>query len=100
MKIKYSPSVAHDGRTLTYFFTGETIVATYNGVNDLFDFSDMPDGELAINYSTGDLDVETILEVNPIVSAKRVDGVLYIELLKFIPRDATEDERFPDWIEV
>ncbi|CAM3442613.1 hypothetical protein [Marinicrinis lubricantis] len=59
---------------------------------DIFDFADMPNGILD--------GVETTLKYNPIISAKRENGVLHLELLNFIGEDATEQEKFPDWQEV
>ena len=56
---------------------------------DTFDFSDLPDGVLE--------DVKTTLSINPIISAKKENGELYVKLLNFIDTDATEEERFPEW---
>ena len=44
--------------------------------------------------------IETVLECNPILKAQRVDGTLSVELLNFISEDASEAEKFPEWIEV
>lgn len=68
---------------------GKEIVIEKKLGEDFFDFSTLPDGELS--------DVETILPVNPIISAKREDGVLWVELLNFIDLEATEEEKFPQW---
>ena len=54
----------------------------------------MPDGILeTFNFRTGESLVETILEHNPILSAKREKGILYVELLNFITEDATKEEK-------
>jgi hypothetical protein len=59
---------------------------------DTFDFSSMPDGKLD--------SVETHLPINPIISAERIDGELKVELINLIGKNATNEERFPDWIDV
>lgn len=74
---------------ITYEFEEELIRAYVDGEVDEFDFSLMPEGELD--------KVETVLKFNPIVSAKREDGELRIELLYFHDWNATEEERFPVW---
>lgn len=101
MLILYSPQ-RNDNARLSYSFDGEVITATYKRIDaagnvlesmtDTFDFSSLPDG-VAVG-------VETVLPVNPIISARREDGVLKVELLNFIGPDATEEERFPTWKEV
>lgn len=90
MRILYSPQ-RHDD-VIEYVFENDIIHATHNGQTDTFDFSQMPDGEAT--------SIETTLPVNPILSARRVDGVLEVVLLKWIGPDASEEERFPKWQEV
>ena len=94
MKIYKSPQVGADEKRFEFEFSGEVIVATFDGVTDTFDFTGFPDGEA--HYSM----IETILEYNPILKATKVDGILSVELLNFISEDATEAEKFPEWIEV
>ena len=94
MFIKYSPCVSFDGKRFTYVFDGEKIEVVFDGVSDTFDFTGLPDGEA--EYSM----IETVLEYNPILKATKVDGILSVELLNFISEDATEAEKFPEWIEV
>ena len=53
-------------------------------------------GSSVVDYSM----IETVLEYNPILKATKVDGILSVELLNFISEDATEEEKFPEWIEV
>ena len=77
------------GKEIIYEFKGELITATIDGITDVFDFSTMPDGVAD--------QIDTILPLNPVLSAKKVNGVLFVELLNFIDEDATEEERFPDW---
>lgn len=89
--ILYSPQF-NEQDELTYQFEGDKIIATLNGETDEFDFTGMPDGFAG--------NIITKLPICPIISAKKEDGVLFVELLKFIKMDATEEERFPKWIEV
>lgn len=96
--ILYSPQF-NEQDELTYQFEGDKIIATLNGKTDEFDFTGMPDGSVDNSSRDGD-NIITKLSICPIVSAKKEDGVLFVELLKFIKMDATEEERFPKWIEV
>ncbi len=92
MQVKFSPQ-RNDNR-IEYGFSGEVITATIGEKTDTFNFSVVPDGQ-AVVYN-----IETTLPINPIVSAKRTDGMLSVELLNFIGADATEEEKFPTWQEV
>jgi hypothetical protein len=87
MQIKYSPCRSDD--KLIYTFEGEKVIVNYSGQEDVFDFTEMPDG-VAEN-------IETTLSLNPIISAKREEGVLYLELLYFHGANASYEERFPTW---
>ena len=82
MLVRWSPQ--RSDRQLSYQFDGETITATYTAegqepVADTFDFGTLPDGEAQVEL------IETVLPENPIRSAKRVDGELYVELLRYVP---------------
>jgi hypothetical protein len=92
MKVKFSPQ--RSDSQIEYSFSGEVITATMNEVTDIFGLSKMPDGKAMT------AEIETTLPVNPILSAKRENGVLWVELLNCIGLEATEAERFPDWQEV
>ena len=94
MRILMSPQVMLEDKKFDFTFSGDTITATFDGATDTFDFSGLPDGE--VDFSK----IETILPYNPILIARRVDGALSVELLNFISEDASEFERFPEWIEV
>lgn len=83
-----------------YSIENEVIKATYKGVTDSFDFRGMPDGEVPYSIAKNSLEIETVLEVVPIVSAKKEDGVLSVELLQYIAPDASDAEKFPEWFEV
>ena len=93
MRILFSPQVpAVEGQRIRYTFGNDVITAEIDGQTDVFDFSEMPNGEA--------VSIETTLPVNPIISARKTNGVLEVVLLNFIGPDATEDERYPDWQEV
>ena len=94
MRILMSPQVMLEDQRFDFVFSGESISATFDGETDTFDFSGLPDGE--VDFSK----IETTLPINPILIARRVDGVLSVELLNFISEDASDAERFPEWIEV
>ena len=94
MRILMSPQVMLEDQRFDFVFSGESITATFDGETDTFDFSGLPDGE--VDFSK----IETTLPINPILIARRVDGVLSVELLNFISEDASDAERFPEWIEV
>ena len=94
MRILMSPQVMLEDQRFDFVFSGESISATFDGETDTYDFSGLPDGE--VDFSM----IETTLSINPILIARRVDGVLSVELLNFISEDASDAERFPEWIEV
>lgn len=89
-----TPQIRFDNKRLDYDFSVDIINVTCDGTEDIFDFSGLPDGEIDSSL------VDTILEFNPIISAKKENGVLSVVLLNFISEDATEEEKFPEWTEV
>ena len=91
MKIYLIPQFSPN--SLTYSFRGDAITVDMDGNKDTFDFTGMPDGELELD------DIETTLEHNPIMSAKKIDGILSVELLNWLDRDATVEEKFPEWMD-
>ena len=94
MRILMSPQVMLEDKKFDFTFSGESITATFDGDTDTFDFSGLPDGE--VDFSM----IETTLPYNPIIIARRVDGILSVELLNFISEDASEFDKFPEWVEV
>ncbi len=99
MLIHFSPQ-RHDDK-IEYIFKGETITATLNGVTDTFDFSSLQEGdEVARNEETGQLEIETCLPILPILEAKRENGQVVVTVLKYHGKDAPEEERFPQPLEV
>lgn len=91
MQILYSPQ--RSDNKINYTFDNETITVEYLDKEDVFDFTEFPEGARLTN-------VNTTLDINPISSVKRENGVLYLELLYFHGSDATEEELFPTWEEV
>jgi hypothetical protein len=90
LKVLYSP--VRSDKFIGYSFIGEIITVDMEEGRDTFDFSGMPNGKAE--------NITTILPFNPILWAERKDGVLSVELIKYIGPDATDQERFPEWMEV
>jgi len=93
MRVYFSPIVGLE-KVVNYEFSGDSITATIEGVSDVFDFTGTPNGKVDT------MSVETELPLNPLIQAERMDGVLFVELMNPIPEEATEFQRFPNWIEV
>jgi hypothetical protein len=103
MQIYLSPIRAD--QKLTYQFSGETITATYNNQTETYDLSFIEEGQKIrpVEYDESGnetIHIPSILPIHPIISAKRENGVLYVELVNFIGRNASHAERFPEWKEV
>ena len=86
MHMKYSPCrpAGTSEPRFSYTFSAGTITATYTAegaepITDTFDFSALPDGEAQVEL------IETVLPENPIRSAKRINGELHVELLRYVP---------------
>ena len=94
MRILMCPQVMFEDKRFEFAFSGELITATFDGDSDTYDFSGLPDGE--VDFSM----IETTLSYNPIIIASRVDGIMSVELLNFISEDASEFDKFPEWVEV
>lgn len=90
MRVLYAPQRSDDN--IEYTFDGEKITATINGQTDIFDLSSITDKLSNI--------LETTLPISPVIDATRVNGVLEVVLISYIGQDATESEKFPDWVEV
>lgn len=90
MKIYLSPQVSNDNEKIHYSFDKDVVIARYKGEKDTFNFSSMPNGVAE--------DITTTLSLNPIISAKRENGELWVELFNLIGLDATEGDKFPNWI--
>ena len=84
---QYNP--AH---SIKYTFGQDSFVAEMDGVTDTFDFSKVSE--------LNPRQIKTILPVNPVVHVERVSGVLQLTLINYINEEATETERFPQFMEV
>ena len=93
IKVYFSPQ--RSDNQIEYSFNGEAVTASIGDAEDTFDFSALPDGELHMEEP-----IETTLPVCPIISAKRVDGILHLELLNWLGPDAPYESRFPEWVEL
>lgn len=91
MRVLFSPQVRED--KIEYIFTENMVIATYKGESEEYDFSGMPDG-------IADSIESEVFDSNPVLSARKENDILYLELINFIGADATEEERFPEWFEV
>lgn len=91
MKILFSPQVSE--QHITYEFKDKSFTATLNGIVDEFDFSEFSDGRLDVQS------VKTDLEINPILDAEIKNGELFVELINYIGTNASEKEKFPEWID-
>ena len=99
MKIFLSPQVNEEER-IEYKFDGDKVIITIGETTDTFDFTGVPEGRLELfDFESEELLIKTNLPVQPLISAEKKDGVLYLELLNWIPLDASESEKFPDWID-
>ena len=93
IKVYFSPQVSD--RKIEYGFNGETLTVKIGDTEDVFDLSSLPDGELNMEEP-----IESTLPVNPIISARRIDGILHLELLNWIESNAPYESRFPEWVEL
>lgn len=98
MRVFYSPQISVN--KIDYVITGEVISATYKGVTDTFDFTDMPNGVIEVTKDNL-TPIETELEVIPIIRVERVDGILSVMLVNTIDETETDEAvLFPTWKEV
>ena len=80
MIIQLSPQVRENNK-IWYEIENQKVTATINDITDTFDFTDMPDGELELWDDNGEDLIETVLQEVPIISARKEDGVLTVEIL-------------------
>lgn len=91
MNILLSPQVRVNDK-IWYRVSENIIKASINGDTDTFDFTDMPNGELQVHDEEWNSLIETVLDEVPIISAKKIDGVLTVEILFSIDMNE-QDER-------
>lgn len=102
MNIFFHPQVSNNTTEYTFETNKITVKIIYNSkeYTDAFDFSEFPDGELSIYDEDGNNTIETELPVNILLGAKRVDGILTVELLHWIDiHEEREHILFPEEIE-
>lgn len=97
MRILFRPQ--RSAEQITYTFRGESVTALIgdaeDAIEDTFDFTGLPDGEIDTEQ-----EIETTLPACPIISARRVDGILHLEMLNWIGSDAPRESRFPEWVDL
>lgn len=101
MKIFLDPTLPLNN-DFKYFYTfeeGYIKVISTGGIEDVFDFREFSDGELKVRDADGNIIVKSTLNPQPVLHAEKRDGELYVTLTNFIGADATEEERFPKWID-
>lgn len=98
MKILLSPQ-ARDNDKIWYEIEHQKITAINNGISDTFDFTDIPDGIMQMWDDEGNDLIETELDESPIISARKENGELWVEIVFTIDMEE-KDERllFPDWM--
>ncbi|NMC56939.1 MAG: hypothetical protein GYA50_06950 [Eubacteriaceae bacterium] len=105
MRIKYSPQV-NDVYKINYTIEDETIAAVCNGFVNSYNLSLLCDDFYKESVFDGEIVIEayiaeTVFDFVPIINAYRDEaGELYVELLNFISNDASEEEKYPGWLEV
>lgn len=103
MKILFSPQVHSKGDSIEYRIDKDIINVKIEQDGetheDTFDFKGLPNGRLDIYDENDNERIETDLPINVLLSAEKVDGELRVELLNWISSDASEEERFPDWVD-
>ena len=91
MKVKLTPQY-NPNHNIVYTFGEDSFIAEMDGVTDTFDFSKV--NELNPRQ------IKTILPINPVVLVDRIGGDLHLVLINYISDDATEMEKFPEYMEV
>ncbi|SES02553.1 hypothetical protein [Salipaludibacillus aurantiacus] len=90
MLVRYSP--VRQGDPIDYKFSDKKITATYQGESKTYDVTDMPyDDE-------GVMIVERIKGIRPILNV--YDDGERVELRHHYGPEATDEEKFPGWVEV
>lgn len=96
MNIYLVPQIPLDtSERIIYEFEDSKIRATLNGVTEEYDFSMITHGVLDIIPE----EVETSLDIYPIISALKDEGGLHVELRNYIGTDAKYEENYPKWID-
>lgn len=104
MKVQYTYQIPVEGDKLDYTFK-EGVVTVYlkrdgEEYTETFDFSSFPDGHLELYDEEGKETVKHSLPIPVLLGAKRVEGVLHVELLKWIDSFDGIDSRISEWLDV
>ena len=91
MLIKLTPQYNPE-HEIKYTFGQDSFVVEMDGVTDTFDFSKVSEVDPR--------QIKTSLPINPVVHVERLSGVLQLTLINYINEEATETERFPQFMEV
>lgn len=75
MIIKEMPQRS-DFYTMSYEINNDILEITINGTSEVFDFTGLPDGVI------DSLEIES-LSINPIIEAKKEDGILTVSMIRF-----------------
>ena len=91
MKVKLTPQY-NPNQVIKYTFGADSFVAEMDGISDTLNFIGV--SELSPRQ------IKTTLPINPVVQIDRVNGELQLTLINYINDEATETERFPEYMEV
>lgn len=91
MKVKLTPQY-NPNQVIKYTFGADSFAAEMDGISDTFNFIGV--SELSPRQ------IKTTLPINPVVQIDRVNGELQLTLINYINDEATETERFPEYMEV
>src|SRR5690349_9420491 len=97
MRVLYTLQI-NDRDTLEYNFNENVITATLNGEVDIVDFTGMPDGKATMHGRNRD--IVTSLPICRVIEAEVENGILSVQLLKFVSANTPADELVSNWIEV
>lgn len=95
MYIQIRPQ-GRDECKIWYEIEYQKITATIDGVTDIFDFREMPNGKLQLYDDEGNSLIETTLIESPIMGAYKENDVLYVDIVFSINADEkTQEVLFP-----
>lgn len=88
----------HDNDHIAYDFDDDKIIVTMNyherSFTDFFNFEGLADGHLLLTDELGNSKIETSLPILPLISAKKENDELEVELMFWInPSEATDDRK-------
>lgn len=100
MNVYLSP--IRSDQKIQYQFSGESITAALDNQTETYDLSFIEEGQKIrpIEYDDDGkqtIHIPTNFPFHPIISAKREGGVLHVKLINFIDKNASNEEKFPEW---